>query len=77
MQQVVFKDANCVANAKIKYSYLAVMESQDLVSVTMIVSGPFLRVAARRLQVSKATDLGYKTIVLRLWILQGYGLAKL
>ena len=38
MQQVVCKDANCVANAKIYHSYLAMMESRDLVSVSRIVS---------------------------------------
>jgi len=41
-------------NANIQYSYIAVMESRDLLSV------------------SKATGLGHKPIVLRLWISKGH-----
>jgi len=37
---VVCKVANCVANAKIDHSYLAVMWSRDFVSVSRIVSRP-------------------------------------
>jgi len=37
---VVSEDANCVANAKREHSYLALMESRDLVSVSSVVSRP-------------------------------------